>query len=92
MEAAYPLALTQQDHALIGELAEIIGQIDDITQQNAALVEQAAAAAESLQEQSAMLAKAVSVFRLNDEPQYPLISGNTALILPANRRPPPRLH
>jgi hypothetical protein len=28
MEPAYPLALTQQDHALIGELAEIIGQID----------------------------------------------------------------
>jgi hypothetical protein len=30
MEPAYPLALTQQDHALIGELAEIIGQIDSI--------------------------------------------------------------
>jgi len=30
MEPAYPFTLTQQDHALIGELAEIIGQIDSI--------------------------------------------------------------
>jgi hypothetical protein len=35
-----------------------------VTQQNAALVEQAAAAAESLQDQAGKLAEAVSVFRL----------------------------
>jgi hypothetical protein len=40
--------------------------MDEMTQQNAALVEQAAAAAESLQEQAAMLAEAVSVFKLGD--------------------------
>ena len=36
-----------------------IAQMDEMTQQNAALVEQAAAAAESMQEQAAMLAEAV---------------------------------
>ncbi len=38
--------------------------MDAVTQQNAALVEQAAAAAQSLDEQSAVLNDAVSVFRL----------------------------
>ena len=38
---------------------------DLMTQQNAALVEQAAAAAESLQDQAVKLAEAVSVFRLD---------------------------
>jgi hypothetical protein len=39
--------------------------MDDVTQQNAALVEEAAAAAESLQEQAGKLAEAVSVFKLD---------------------------
>jgi methyl-accepting chemotaxis protein len=38
--------------------------MDEVTQQNAALVEEAAAAAESLEEQAQALAQAVSVFRL----------------------------
>jgi hypothetical protein len=38
--------------------------MDEVTQQNAALVEEAAAAAESLQDQAAKLSEAVSVFRL----------------------------
>ena len=38
--------------------------MDNATQQNAALVEEAAAAAQSLQEQAAKLAEAVSVFKL----------------------------
>jgi methyl-accepting chemotaxis protein len=42
-----------------------ITQMDEATQQNAALVEQAAAAAQSLQEQAATLAQAVSVFKLD---------------------------
>jgi methyl-accepting chemotaxis protein len=36
-----------------------------VTQQNAALVEQAAAAAESMQDQSAKLAEVVSIFKLD---------------------------
>jgi methyl-accepting chemotaxis protein len=38
--------------------------MDKSTQQNAALVEQSAAAAESLQQQAAQLVQAVAVFRL----------------------------
>jgi methyl-accepting chemotaxis protein len=38
--------------------------MDGVTQQNAALVEQAAAAAESMQNQAANLAQVVSVFKL----------------------------
>jgi len=38
--------------------------MDEVTQQNAALVEEAAAAAESMQQQAGNLAQAVSVFRL----------------------------
>jgi methyl-accepting chemotaxis protein-1 (serine sensor receptor) len=46
------------------EVNQVILQMDDMTQQNAALVEQAAAAAESMQGQAAMLSQAVSVFKL----------------------------
>jgi methyl-accepting chemotaxis protein len=38
--------------------------MDEVTQQNAALVEEAAAAAESLEEQARGLVQAVSMFRL----------------------------
>ena len=41
-----------------------IVQMDQVTQQNAALVEQATAAAQSMQQQAAALAGAVSVFKL----------------------------
>ena len=49
----------------IEQVNEAIIQIDDMTQQNAALVEQAAAAARSLQEQAGGLQQLVSVFRLD---------------------------
>ncbi|TAL52592.1 MAG: methyl-accepting chemotaxis protein, partial [Pandoraea sp.] len=41
-----------------------VTQMDEVTQQNAALVEQAAAAAGSLEEQAHRLKDAVSVFRI----------------------------
>jgi methyl-accepting chemotaxis protein-1 (serine sensor receptor) len=40
--------------------------MDEVTQQNAALVEEAAAAAQSLEDQAGALKAAVSVFQLND--------------------------
>jgi methyl-accepting chemotaxis protein len=55
---------SQQQGSGIGEVNQAIGQMDTMTQQNAALVEQAAAAAESLQEQAQALAQAVSMFRM----------------------------
>jgi len=42
-----------------------VSQMDEVTQQNAALVEEAAAAAESLEEQASNLTQAVSVFRVS---------------------------
>jgi len=42
-------------------------QLDQMTQQNAALVEESAAAAESLKDQALRLTEVVSVFRLGEE-------------------------
>ena len=49
----------------IAEVNLAVGQMDDMTQQNAALVEEAAAAAASLHEQTINLAQAVSVFKFD---------------------------
>jgi methyl-accepting chemotaxis protein len=49
----------------IAQVNDAIVQMDQATQQNAALVEQAAAAAESLKDQAQSLAQTVSVFRLD---------------------------
>ena len=46
----------------IDQVNQAVGQMDEVTQQNAALVEEAAAAAASLQEQAARLTQAVAVF------------------------------
>jgi len=56
-------ATLEQSHG-IEEVNAAIGQMDEMTQQNAALVEQAAAAAESMQEQATHLASAVAIFKL----------------------------
>jgi methyl-accepting chemotaxis protein len=56
----------------IAEVNLTVGHMDDMTQQNAALVEQAAAAAASLHEQTVNLARAVSVFHVDGvEPVVP---------------------
>ena len=48
----------------IGAVNGAVSQLDQMTQQNAALVEESAAAAQSLKDQAARLHSAVSVFRL----------------------------
>ncbi len=48
----------------IGQVNTAVGQLDQMTQQNAALVEQSAAAAESLKDQAIKLASVVATFRL----------------------------
>ena len=48
----------------IEQINQAITQMDEVTQQNAALVEEAAAAAQSLQDQAANLSQVVSVFNL----------------------------
>ncbi len=48
----------------IEQINEAVTQMDDVTQQNAALVEEAAAAAQALEEQADELRRAVAVFRV----------------------------
>jgi methyl-accepting chemotaxis protein len=48
----------------IEQTTQAVGQMDEVTQQNAALVEEAAAAAESLEEQARGLVQTVSMFKL----------------------------
>ena len=48
----------------IDQVNQAIAQMDQVTQQNAALVEEAAAAAESMQDQAARLAQVAAGFQL----------------------------
>jgi len=58
-------AASREQSSGIEQVGLAISQMDEVTQQNAALVEQAAAAAESLEEQARNLADSVSAFRLS---------------------------
>ena len=73
----------------IEEINHAIAQMDEVTQQNAALVEQAAAAAQSMQDQANQLAQAVSVFNLGStsgSTSESVAHGGHRLMLPAGRR------
>lgn len=59
-------AASVEQSAGIDQVNKAITSMDEVTQQNAALVEQAAAAAESLVDQAASLTEVVSAFQLND--------------------------
>jgi methyl-accepting chemotaxis protein-2 (aspartate sensor receptor) len=59
-------AAASEQSAGIGQVNSAIGQLDQMTQQNAALVEQSAAAAQSLRDQAARLAQGVHVFKLGE--------------------------
>lgn len=55
---------TRQQSAGIGQVSQSVTQLDHMTQQNAALVEQSAAAADSLRQQAMDLSKSVQRFQL----------------------------
>ena len=55
---------TEEQTAGIGQINEAVNQMDQVTQQNAALVEEAAAASSAMHEQAGQLLQAVSVFKL----------------------------
>jgi methyl-accepting chemotaxis protein len=57
-------AASQEQTAGIEQINQAISQMDNVTQQNASLVEEAAAASEALQEQAGKLSALVSVFRI----------------------------
>ncbi|NGT17477.1 methyl-accepting chemotaxis protein [Achromobacter insolitus] len=79
-------AASEEQSSGIDQVNRAVSQMDEVTQQNAALVEEAAAAAGSLQEQAERLAEAVAVFKINageviEVPAHQL----------AGRRPAPRV-
>jgi methyl-accepting chemotaxis protein-1 (serine sensor receptor) len=55
--------------------------MDSVTQQNAALVEEAAAAADALEQQAASLTEAVSVFKLQEQSAAPAAHGPSRRML-----------
>jgi len=59
-------AASQEQTAGIDQINQAITQMDQVTQQNAALVEEASAASEAMQDQAAKLALVVSVFKLDN--------------------------
>ncbi|AVS87397.1 chemotaxis protein [Paracidovorax avenae] len=64
----------------IGQISQSVSQLDQMTQQNAALVEQSTAASESLRDQAVQLIGAVRRFRLDDD---------GTVVEPALQAPPP---
>jgi len=67
-------AASQEQSSGIDQVNQAVMQMDEVTQQNAALVEEAAASAESLENQAKDLAGAISIFKVGQ------IARNTATI------------
>ena len=74
---------SREQNAGVGQVSEAVTQMDQATQQNAALVEESAAAAASLQSQAQQLVQAVSVFKLSGTP------GSMAMVRAAPLAPKP---
>ncbi len=60
-------AASNEQSTGVAQVGEAVGQMDRVTQQNAALVEQSAAAADSLKTQAQQLLQAVSAFKLGPD-------------------------
>jgi methyl-accepting chemotaxis protein len=69
---------SQEQSAGIEQVNQSIIEMDAMTQQNAALVEEAAAAAQSLQDQAGELSRVVSIFKLDAETEYALTAAKPA--------------
>ena len=67
-------AATEQTSGL-GQISAAINELDTVTQQNATLVEEAANASESLDQQAKRLVEAVSIFKLTDNEESHLPKG-----------------
>ncbi|MFC5496786.1 methyl-accepting chemotaxis protein [Caenimonas terrae] len=70
---------TQEQNKGVAEVSHAVTQMDQVTQGNASLVEEAAAAAESLSRQAELLVRAVSVFRM--DAALPLAGSRSPLAL-----------
>ncbi|MFY3386616.1 methyl-accepting chemotaxis protein, partial [Paracidovorax sp. MALMAid1276] len=60
-------ASTTEQSTSINEVGQAVAHLDQMTQQNAALVEESAAAAQSLKDQSVRLSDVVGTFRLSTD-------------------------
>jgi len=79
----------------LAQISDAVQQLDQVTQQNAALVEESAAAADSMQQQAARLADTVAVFDVGHAapaPHKPAVPATPtrAAAKPAAARPAPR--
>ena len=85
-------AASQEQTTGIEQINQAIASMDQVTQQNAALVEEAAAAAETMQVQAERLSDAVSVFRLDgmQEAAPPAAAASRAPRQPVASRPAPK--
>jgi methyl-accepting chemotaxis protein len=92
-------AASIEQSAGVGQVGDAVSQMDRVTQQNAALVEESAAAAESLKSQAQQLVQAVAVFKLKAGGGTPPVAPQTvhtpAVAIPAapvavERRSPQR--
>lgn len=75
-------AASQEQSTGIQEIGSAINQMDEMTQQNAALVEEAAAAAESLEEQANLLTITLNVFKLSNVSGKPNVVRTGAITRP----------
>ncbi len=84
-------AASQEQSLGIAQVNDAVIQMDNVTQQNAALVEEAAAAAGSMQDQAKKLTQVVSVFKINFSDQSvaePTRSRPAATVKPALKSKP----
>ncbi|MGN8197647.1 methyl-accepting chemotaxis protein [Salinisphaera sp. RV14] len=72
----------------IEQVSQAVTRMDEMTQQNAALVEQSAAAAQSVSVQAGELGKSVSIFRVDDRPMTAARPPRTHSLPRASNRPP----
>ena len=98
---------SQEQNDGIVQINQAVTEMDEVTQQNAALVEQAAAAAKSLQDEAAQLSQVVSVFTIDNAvsatsgvaavnahiaPVAPgMTAAKAAVSLPATKKPVPQM-
>ena len=72
---------SQEQSMGIDQVNQAMAQIDRVTQQNAALVEEAAASAESLQDQASRLVSAIVAFKLDDASAAPAIPADATPVV-----------
>jgi methyl-accepting chemotaxis protein-1 (serine sensor receptor) len=80
-------AASQEQSAGIEQVNQAITHMDEVTQQNAALVEEAAAAAKSMQDQASNLSMVVSVFKTNQNHAQTAPAAAIARAAPSSARP-----